>query len=60
MFVEVLHRHGWSFFPFVRQRGTLWRGVVAVWSSKGTRVERLCRIERETEAAAFEDAIKLL
>lgn len=57
MFAEVFHRHGWSFFPSVRQLGGMWQGVVAVRQPCGTRTERLCRMERETQLEAFEDAI---
>ena len=58
MFVDVFHRRGWSFFPSARQKGSKWQGVVAVRSTKATRVLYLCQRERETELEAFEDAVR--
>ena len=57
MFADVFHRHGWSFFPSVRQSGGMWQGVVAVRRPNGIRTEHLCRMEWKTQLEAFEDAI---
>ena len=58
MFADVLHRHGWSLFPCMRQTGSRWRGVVAVRTPMHTRAEHVCQMTHETEAEAFEDALK--
>ena len=58
MFADVFRLRGWSSFPSVRQKGSKWQGVVAVRSTKATRVLYLCQRERETELEAFEDAVR--
>jgi len=57
MFVDVFHRHGWSFFPSVRLKAGVWQGVVGVRTSAEARIEYLCQMKRETKSEAIEDAI---